>query len=67
MVRIMIVLLVLGSGFPGWKVFEQREEISLYESAMAPGGQVEQDMTDPGRHKYTSRKKLKEQEGIKGT
>ncbi|MEC8496092.1 MAG: hypothetical protein VXZ39_14270 [Planctomycetota bacterium] len=68
MVRIMIVLLVLGSSFLGWKVLEQREEISLYESAMAPGGQVEQDMTviQDAAYKYTSRNKLKEQEGIKG-
>ncbi len=68
MVRIMIVLLVLGSGFLGWKVFEQREEINLYQSAMAPGGQVEQDMTviQDAAYKYTSRRKLKEQEGIKG-
>jgi len=68
MVRIMIVLLVLGSCFLGWKVLEQREEISLYEAAMAPGGQVEQDMTviQDAAYKYTSRKKLKEQEGIKG-
>ena len=49
-------------------VLEQREEISLYESAMAPGGQVEQDMTviQDAAYKYTSRNKLKEQEGIKG-
>ena len=35
---------------------------------MAPGGQVEQDMTviQDAAYKYTSRKKLKEQEGIKG-
>lgn len=68
MVRIMIVLLVLGSGFLGWKVYEQREEIKTYESAMAPGGQVESDITtiQKAAFNYTSRNELKKQEGIEG-
>lgn len=68
MVRIMIVLLLLGSAFLGWKVYEQREEIKTYEAAMAPGGQVEKDikMIQSLAFSYTGLNKAKEQEGIKG-
>jgi hypothetical protein len=40
MVRIMIVLLVLGSGFLGWTAYKQHQRIQFLRSALAPGGLV---------------------------
>lgn len=40
MVRIMIVLLVLGSAFLGWMAFKQHQRIQFLRSALAPDGLV---------------------------
>jgi hypothetical protein len=40
MVRIMIVLLVLGSGFLGWTAFKQQQRIEFLRAALAPNGLV---------------------------
>lgn len=40
MVRIMIVLLVLGSGFLGWTAFKQQQRIEFLRTALAPDGLV---------------------------
>jgi hypothetical protein len=40
MVRIMIVLLVLGSGFLGWTAYKQHQRIQFLRAALAPNGIV---------------------------
>lgn len=68
MVRIMIILLVLGSGYLGWRAWEQHKQIEQYEIAMADGGQVDKDIAQIQKlaFSYTNLMRMNAQEGIKG-
>lgn len=69
MVRIMIVALLLGSIFLGWRAWNQNAEIKRYEEALAPGGLVEDTVEDIQRmaYQYTQYKERSATEGVKGS
>ena len=69
MVRIMIVALLLGSIFLGWRAWNQNAEIQRYEEALAPGGLVEETVEDIQRmaFQYTQYKERAATEGVKGS
>ncbi len=68
MVRIMIVALLLGSIFLGWRAWTQHNEIQRYEEALAPGGLVEKTVERIQRRafQYTQYKRRSATEGVKG-
>ncbi|MFT6109837.1 MAG: hypothetical protein ACJA2W_002760 [Planctomycetota bacterium] len=68
MVRIMIVALLLGSAFLGWRAWEQHGEINRYEAALAPKGLVEKTVERIQKKAfiYTQYKERSANEGIKG-
>ena len=69
MIRVMIVLLLLGSGVVGWLVWERQQEIQSYEAAMAEGGEVELNMVKivNRARAWTRDNKRLSDEGIKGS
>ena len=69
MVRIMIVALLIGSAFLGWRAWEQHGEITRYEEALAPGGFVEKTVENIQRkaYQYTQYKERSATEGVKGS
>lgn len=68
MVRIMIVLLLLGSAFLGWRAYTQDKEIKRYEAALAPGGEVDATIEKIQKKAflYTSYTERQLNEGMKG-
>ncbi len=69
MVRVMIVLLLLGSGVLGWIAFQQQKEIERLDSALAKGGDVEKlvQRIQMRAHQYTQYNSRKKDEGVQGT
>lgn len=68
MVRIMIILLLAGSGYLGWSAMEQQKTIDRYEAALEPDGQVERLARSilTRAHNYTRDKERSAKEGLKG-
>lgn len=68
MVRIMIVALLIGSAFLGWRAWEQQGEINRYEEALKPNGLVEKTVERIQRkaYQYTQYKERSATEGVKG-
>lgn len=55
MVRVMIVLLLLGSAYLGWNYSQQKETLARYEAAIAPDGPIEEEIysTQIAAHKFS--------------
>jgi len=68
MVRIMIILLLAGSAFLGWRAMQQQTVIDRYEAAIAEGGDVERRAKSilENAHRYTALKERSAKEGMKG-
>lgn len=68
MVRIMIVVLLLGSAVLGWLAWENSAEIKRYEEALRPNGVVEKTVEQIQKNAflYTQYKERAAIEGIKG-
>lgn len=68
MVRMMIVLLVLGSGFLGWRALQQQARIDELDAALARGGDVERlvQKIQERAYTYTQYQNRKLEEGVKG-
>ena len=64
----MIVLLLAGSAFLGWRAMQQQKTIDRYEAAMAPDGEVEQlaQRILKRAHTYSQYKERSAKEGVKG-
>ena len=69
MVRIMIVLLLLGSAFLGWNYTRQAKLLERYETELAPKGRVSVAVvaTQNDAHRYASGLKQAEDENISST
>lgn len=69
MVRIMIVALLIGSAFLGWRAWEQHGEIKRYEEALKPNGFVEKtvESIQSRAYQYTQYKERSAAEGVKGS
>ncbi len=68
MVRIMIIALLIGSAFLGWRAWEQQSEINYYEDALKPNGLVEKtvESIQSRAYMYTQYKERSVNEGVKG-
>ncbi|QDV05086.1 hypothetical protein Poly30_05810 [Planctomycetes bacterium Poly30] len=68
MVRIMIVVLLIGSIVLGWMDWQQYQEIQRYEDALKPNGEIEKtvERIQMKAFKYTQYKERSATEGVKG-
>lgn len=67
MVRAMIVLLLLGSAFLGWRYTQQQAVLEEYEAAVVEGGSLDKAIADTQElaHKYHQLQDLAARQGTK--